>query len=164
MLFKGNYAFAYLRIFDCLESHCNLACQVLLNFTMENKTTQEMIIDLGGISKILSKIPNIPQDGDFNFIITGLRLMANILEIEKGPREFLTAGGVMMLTNILKHYFEKILMLFKSETDDSSNAFAESFDAIDACGMIIETIVEDGKFSYLRRQMRLRERLLRLGS
>jgi hypothetical protein len=55
-------------------------------------------------------------------------------------------------------------MLFKSETDDSSNAFAESFDAIDACGMIIETIVEDGKFSYLRRQMRLRERLLRLGS
>jgi hypothetical protein len=48
---------------------------------MENKTTQEMIVDMDGISKILLKISDCFRDKDFNCIITGLRLMANILEI-----------------------------------------------------------------------------------
>jgi hypothetical protein len=48
---------------------------------MENKTTQEMIVDMDGISKILLKISDCFRDKDFICIITGLRLMANILEI-----------------------------------------------------------------------------------
>lgn len=63
-----------------MDFHLNLTFSVLLNLTMENRTTQGMIADLDGIPKILSKI-SIGSNNDSNIIIAGLRLIANILEI-----------------------------------------------------------------------------------
>lgn len=69
------------RIFSCLDFHLNLTFSVLLNLTMENRTTQEMIVNLDGIPKILSKIAIGLTTHDSNIVIAGLRLIANILEI-----------------------------------------------------------------------------------
>ena len=69
------------RIFQCIDFQLDLTLSVLVNLTMENRTTQKMIADLNGIPKILSKISIDSKLQNISFVITGLRLLANVLEI-----------------------------------------------------------------------------------
>ena len=64
-----------------MDHYLNITMSVSVNLSMENRVIQKKIVDYGGISKILSKISVDLNDESIDFITTGFKLMANILEI-----------------------------------------------------------------------------------
>lgn len=57
---------------------------------------------------------------------------------------FLNANGIGTLRDILQYFLKDILKLWQSKDEKSCESLSLGFDAIDSCGMILETIIEDG--------------------
>jgi hypothetical protein len=67
--------------------------------------------------------------------------------VDSGPRALILASGLATLKVILRFCLEEILEICKSGNESSLVAIKQRLDALDACGLILETIIEDGKIT-----------------